>query len=273
MRTFSTVGLFLFAAVIVAGTLPGYSVTFVGSQACEECHSPEYNQYLRHSHGQSKGPLPDETGIGCEACHGPGVNHVYYTIEELSAMAEESLDLQIVVYPDMKTCGGCHGTVEETTIKLASDHLIQHMQSYNELVHAGGMSSNTCITCHNPHISSKLPKGINVSCAHCHPQVSVNIPQMAEQVACLDCHMPFAVSAGTGTMVNEYQKGEYRSHLFGISVDPAYRLNDGSGNAALDGDGSAQLTVDMTCAACHQTDEAPAFSREQLLENAPKVHN
>jgi mono/diheme cytochrome c family protein len=96
---------------------------------------------------------------------------------------------------------------------------------------------------------------------------------MAGTVDCLDCHMPFAVSAGAGTMVNTYEKGEYRAHLFGISVEPAYALNDGSGIAARTADGAVRLTVDQTCAACHQSGTAPALSRAQLIENAQKVHD
>lgn len=271
MRMLSLFPPVFLAAGILAGTLPGYTISYEGSKACDECHGAKFNSYSYHTHATVKGPIPDETGIGCESCHGSGVNHISHPLSDLQSRAEngDPMDIDIA---DMTTCGGCHGRVKETTVKLASDYLLQYMQSYNELKIAGKMSANTCMTCHEPHMSSKTPDGFVATCANCHAQ-TVKISQMAGKVTCRDCHMPLAVSTGKGTMVKEYQKGEHRAHLFTISVDPAYKLNDGSGNAAVTKDGRVQLTVEMTCYACHQTGAAPALSRAELLANTVKMHN
>ena len=39
---------------------------YAGKQACEECHSDEYQKLIKHEH----------KSLSCEACHGPGEAHV-----------------------------------------------------------------------------------------------------------------------------------------------------------------------------------------------------
>ena len=263
------------AIALAAGLLfaagPVSAQSFAGSARCEECHADEYSWYMAHAHAKAKGAIPNETGIGCEACHGTAINHVYFTRNELQNMAEDGIPLEIEAHPAMNLCGACHGGGEDTTIALASDYLIGNMQSYDELMHTRKVNSNTCMSCHNPH-ASIADGGVNTDCAICHTDLTVKIPEMAGKVQCMDCHMPLAVTTGKGTMVKDYQKGEKRAHLYGISIDPAYKLNDGSGKAAMTSDGLARLTVEMTCYSCHRTGAAPAISREELFDNAARMH-
>jgi len=39
---------------------------YAGKQACEECHSDQYQKVVQHEH----------KSLSCEACHGPGEAHV-----------------------------------------------------------------------------------------------------------------------------------------------------------------------------------------------------
>jgi hypothetical protein len=91
-------------------------------------------------------------------------------------------------------------------------------------------------------------------------------------LACTDCHMPLASRGAYDTMKENYHHGDTVSHIFGISVDPEYTLDDGSGMATVTEDGLVRMTVEMTCYRCHQSGEVHEMTREQLLDMAEKVH-
>ena len=131
----------------------------------------------------------------------------------------------------------------------------------------------TCVMCHDAHASVTEEDGIKRKCLDCHKgkyKVEIKIKAMAD-LSCEECHMPFASKDASEEKIGEYVKGDARSHIFGISADPAYKLNDG-GKAKLNADGFARLTVEQTCYACHKTGDASDKSREELLKMSKKVH-
>ena len=84
--------------------------------------------------------------------------------------------------------------------------------------------------------------------------------------------MPLAVRGAYDSMEKGYHKGDAHSHIFGITLDPNYKLDDGTGHATVNGDGFVRLTVEMTCFACHQSGAASEKSHEELLEMGKQVH-
>jgi len=136
-----------------------------------------------------------------------------------------------------------------------------------------GRTKMTCVSCHNPHASALTKEGIVQTCEGCHTKIAIKIQPMASAgVKCLDCHMPYADRGAYDSMVRAYHRGDTRAHIFGISLDPKYVLDDGTGHAALTDKGVARLTVEMTCFSCHKAGKAPDFSREKLLAEAVRVH-
>ena len=121
---------------------PGEQVSFT----CGACHTTGYVP-----DGNQDG-LPGlvgkwaEDGVGCEACHGPGSNHVNdpYLV-----------DMKIV--RDAEMCGACHSHGDATKID-AMDGFIVDQQQYAELF-ASKKRVMRCVDCHNPHQTVKHAKG------------------------------------------------------------------------------------------------------------------
>src|SRR5580698_1816469 len=54
--------------------IPG--ATYVGSEACAQCHQDEYQGFNTATHYHLQAPGTNAMYIGCESCHGPGSLHV-----------------------------------------------------------------------------------------------------------------------------------------------------------------------------------------------------
>ena len=90
---------------------------------------------------------------------------------------------------------------------------------------------------------------------------------------CIDCHMPFASRGAYDARIKGYHRGDTRTHLFAISGDPNYAIDDGKKLAAgAKEDGQVRLTVEMTCYACHQSGAVEELPRGLLLEAMERVH-
>lgn len=254
---------------IEAGTL---------TYACIKCHTvgwKESGTYARGVQNELKG-IPGtwfENGVGCEACHGPGRKHV--ALNKKRDIKKEGGDLKIVSHRESDMCGTCHTRTDNNNIIVVADDLIMNYQQYSELMRSRKAKFKiSCVSCHNPHATSKGGVGITSRCADCHMgknKKNVKIRAMAD-LACTDCHMPLAARGAYDTMVTGYHRGDIHSHMFGISVDPDYRLNDGSGHVSLTKEGFARLTVEMTCYACHKSGVAHDMPREEMLDMAKRIH-
>ena len=90
---------------------------FVGKQACWSCHTPEQ---------EAVAGTPHETGKSCEACHGPGSEHIRSTRDQkkiFSFTRASSAEVR-------EKCGQCHSNPVMTR-------------------HAAGDVS--CLDCHSSH--------------------------------------------------------------------------------------------------------------------------
>ena len=244
---------------------------YVGQAGCAMCHPDQAKQYEGNAHAA----LPHS----CEECHGPGHLHAAAGPANLRKMQEEKKSLLINVPKTYADCGSCHKRNEDLSITMVSDFVLQSSQEYPEMMQnmhsdpvARGMN---CTYCHSPHIPVNAEKGMKRSCKACHTGKTYGMEIAIEGMkglACEDCHMPMAVTKGQAETTGEYQHGDIRSHLFGISVDPAYKISDGSGKALKNADGKVQMTVEMACYPCHKTGKSTDMTREALLQWAAKVH-
>lgn len=218
-----------------------------------------------------------ESSVGCEACHGPGLEHSALGAKEMEDMKkkDKKADLKIIMSRKSEVCGQCHKINEDDKVTVVADDLIRNEQQYSEMKYNKHAKFKvTCVACHNPHASSTSKEGFNRKCLDCHKgkfAMPVEIAAM-KGLSCEDCHMPYAVRGGYDSMVKGYHKGDTRAHIFGITSDPNYKLDDGTGHIALNADGHARLTVEMTCYACHQSGEASEKDRTELLAMAKKIH-
>lgn len=261
-----------FVCVVMNGTsFSQEEDDYVGQAGCALCHPDEAKLYEGNTHAN----LPHS----CEECHGPGHEHAAAGPDNLRKMKEDKESLLINVITTYEGCGRCHEKNDDLSISMVSNFVIAANQEYPEVMQsrhadqsvAAGMN---CTWCHSPHAPVEAEKGMKRKCTTCHAGPRYGMPiaiEGMEDLACEDCHMPMAVTQTEPITDGGYEHGDIRSHIFGISVDPDYAINN-NGMAAKNGDGKVRMTVEMTCYACHKTGKSKDMSRDELLMWAKLVH-
>jgi len=214
-----------------------------------------------------------ENSVGCEACHGMGHQHVI--LKDKANIKKNKGDLKITVDKSLDACGTCHKRTDDNSLLLVGKDLIQSRQQYTEFkLNRKGKFKFTCVMCHDPHVTSADESGFVKKCTDCHTGKFAKPVKIAamENLACTDCHMPYADRGAYDSMTKGYHRGDMRSHLFGITSDPAYVLDNGSGKATVNADGFARLTVDMTCGQCHASGAQHDMTHDAMLAMAKKIH-
>ena len=225
---------------------------------CGSCHttgySPEGNQ----------DSLPGlvgtwaEDGVQCEACHGPGGNHVN--------------DPQLVsmeVDRDAELCGKCHRRGDVTQID-AQDGFIQHHEQYEELFESKKRVMD-CVDCHDPHKTTKYAEGLGIKtpCENCHfEQAEYQKIKYIRHAGgqCINCHMPRVTKSALSDL--EGYTGDIRTHLMAINPRATSQF-DAEGNFS-----QPYLSLDFACRSCHHEGGDGGFlTDEELAEAATGYHD
>lgn len=284
---FKTLARLFLSGVVVAGTListEAFSAPedFVGMDACLKCHpikkkkkEATLKQFSKNKHAKL-----EQT---CESCHGPGAKHSGMKASELTKLKKAKKDTFVdrlgPKYGD--ACVHCHAVGGKDTVTLSGDLLVNFLQESAEMGNNLHMTYSdeprrkvSCSMCHDAHLPTSAKKGIKRECLACHQKkfaMPVEIAAMAD-LGCIDCHMPLAVKHEKEGKIGNYVHGDVKSHIFGITADPDYKFNDGSGKAAKNEKGMVRLTVEQTCGACHMSGKQHDMTREEMLTMATKVH-
>lgn len=194
--------------------------------------------------------------VGCEACHGPGSNHVndpYF------------VDLQVV--REAQLCGQCHLRGDLTTIE-AADGFLGHNNQYGELF-ASKKRVMGCVDCHNPHMTPKddAETAIKSTCETCHFQeAEYQKISNLRHAQCIDCHMPKASLSALGDPARF--SADVRTHLMAINPRAVSQLN-GAGDVS-----QPYLALEFSCKGCHNAEgRGGELPDEQLMEAADGYHD
>ena len=156
--------------------IPG--ATYVGNQACADCHKDIVRKFPASPHARvhfENVPMAGQTG--CESCHGPGSKHI---------ASGGSASFIINPRHDPMSCFQCHLDIH------AEFNLPQHHPVIEDHM--------SCVDCHDPHggdIMKPTAGGLamareNESCAQCHRDQTrpfvFEHPAMSE--GCTLCHNP-----------------------------------------------------------------------------------
>jgi len=145
---------------------------YVGSQACMECHDDQWPSFRMSVHYQNE-KEGEWAGKACEACHGPGSEHV--ESEGETPMIFGSMgDFGVQVKSNQ--CLTCHAKNESSSHFRSSDHI---------------KGTIDCSTCHKTHEGARYDNLIP-------PQLgarSDSLDYRAGQEACLQCHDEIRTSA------------------------------------------------------------------------------
>ena len=217
---------------------------------CADCHSTNvrknYDQET-HSYNTKYAII----NVNCEACHGPGKQHV----EDVKRLGEDyaptgTMQMTLNTTPKelVDQCARCHmrreqfsevfnfeGTMLdhyfpqliEQPIYYADGQILDEDYVYGSFVQSKMYKNNiACNNCHNSH-SLKLRFDGNTLCAQCHIKENYDTPKHhfhktdTEAALCINCHMP-----GRYYMGNDFR----RDHSFRVPR-PDLSLKYGTPNA------------------------------------------
>lgn len=217
-----------------SGIAPSDTLFFTSSaqnwnHVCADCHSTRVERGYDVA-ADSFDTRWAELSVGCEACHGPGAEHVR------SAKAGKAIPFAVQLKPsepwtpsatgsptprtqdgvEVEVCAPCHS--RRTPLKegfIASDPFLDSFEP--DLLrpgryHADGQvegevyewgsflqsrmyrSGVRCSDCHNPHTAKLYAPG-NALCVRCHEPTRFDVEAHSHHAAgraplCIDCHMP-----------------------------------------------------------------------------------
>lgn len=160
--------------------------TYVGQKTCETCHQQEASNWAHTLHAKIFGlnPRNSTEAQGCEACHGPGSEHVKNPAD-LSRIISFSHKSQTPVARQNGQCLSCH---------QGGQRIFWHA-SIHETNNVG------CSDCHNPmtNFSARgltARESINETCFQCHKVQRAqfnqrsHMPLLEGKLSCTDCHNP-----------------------------------------------------------------------------------
>ena len=126
---------------------------YVGSDACSACHEELAGTIANSAHSRLfKESAP--AGYGCEACHGPGSNHVNSGGDGSLVFSFKGASAAEI----RRRCGACHETLENAihlhrTTTCLSCHAAHHYSQKQFLLVNG--SFQLCTDCHDRQINSR----------------------------------------------------------------------------------------------------------------------
>ena len=233
-------------------TVTPYQAEYVGSDACSLCHPDVFAAWKQTLHN----PF-----AGCEVCHGPGSKHILTQSPQF-----------IVINKTSELCGQCHGRNNGQGIE-AGNGFIKPQQQYNELQATRHGLVLVCVTCHNPHysITAAPAKAIKVSCRECHADKNVDL--LMENVACVQCHMSYAVLKIKSTGAGPYRKGDVRTHIVRIKTEANPQdMFIPDGTALREDARGAFITDNFACLGCHNGEIARFETFEDVRKTSTLVH-
>lgn len=244
---------------------------------CSDCHSTNVRKnydYKNNSYNTQYAII----NVSCEACHGPGKQHV----EDVNRLGEKYVStntLRMTQHTKPKDlvddCARCHmrreqfsefynfsGTMLdhyfpqliEEPIYHADGQILDEDYVYGSFVQSKMYKNNVaCNNCHNSH-SLKLKFEGNALCTQCHVPDKYNTPKHhfhpmgTESARCINCHMP-----GKYYMGNDFR----RDHSFRVPR-PDLSVKYGTPNA---------------CAGCHKKGDTWAWeSFKKLYGTVDSLH-
>jgi hypothetical protein len=159
-----------------------------GERRCLACHTTNL-----HSIEAKTGPEAADHAIGCEACHGPGGNHVRTReadFDDPAIVAPGHSNAQII----NQVCDRCHrmAHLEEVTGSVDDPAWLRFQSTtlYRSRCYTGSGEQLHCVTCHDPHKNAETaPAFYESKCLSCHGPGKATCPVNPAK-GCVECHMP-----------------------------------------------------------------------------------
>ena len=202
----------------------GNSMTW--NAMCADCHSTAYRKNFNIKMDEYSSTWA-EINVACEACHGPGKEHIALVTNGSDSKGGLSMTTDLSQIELVDACAPCHSRrtaitkyfdpkkkyLDQYSPALISPRLYHEDGQIDEEVYVYGSFRQSkmyhrgvkCIDCHDPH-STKLKIEGNDLCSSCHELDKYNVfghtmhGPNSEGAKCVNCHMP-----GKLYMVNDYR--------------------------------------------------------------------
>jgi hypothetical protein len=177
------------------GTLFRSDDAKAGVFRCFQCHST--GSVARDDKGELH---PQELGVRCEVCHGPGRAHREAALSRNAVRATQTIENPKRFSADQMNhfCGNCHRPPADSGAEIdwRVAWNVRHQPVYlsESECFRKGQGDLSCLTCHDPHTALRTDQSYyNAKCTSCHnldrrpPAPSCLTAQRSN---CVDCHMP-----------------------------------------------------------------------------------
>lgn len=156
------------------------------TRTCLLCHSTALDE-------STVVPPKAMRGVGCEACHGPGLAHV----EAMRRDPTGSVEIRKLkgAEPSLVNgvCGQCHRARESASAEnteVGQTNRFQMVGMLKSKCYTATAGKLTCVTCHAPHGDAPAdPVPYESACKTCHSPTKSPCPVDNEK-GCVCCHMP-----------------------------------------------------------------------------------
>jgi predicted CXXCH cytochrome family protein len=183
---------------------------------CLECHTTGYEKRYRVGRDEYESRWA-EIGVGCEACHGPGAEHIARHRGSLDT--NDPYATRLVPMQVMSACAPCHSrrtpiapdflpgdafldffepTLLDTGHYHADGQLLEESYEWGSFLQSTMFRKGvTCSDCHEPHTAGLKKEG-NGLCLGCH-EADLGTPAHTKHrpespgAQCIGCHMPETV--------------------------------------------------------------------------------
>jgi hypothetical protein len=191
------------------GDLVGMGMGQKAVNHCLSCHTTWFRS-VRPDHEGARPPEGDDRGIGCERCHGPGLNHVKAAESGFAEMAI-ALTAKSPAQARLNSCVECHssdGTVPPSdpeftrfqgTTFLFSRCYVANKDRFNcttcHDVHAALETDSTryeakCLECHVATVQGKAAASVAANSAASTSAGAARQCPVNPRTNCISCHMP-----------------------------------------------------------------------------------
>jgi len=159
-----------------------------GERRCLTCH-------VTNSHAVEfqTGPEAADHAVGCEACHGPGGNHL---LAQEGDFPDQAIIASRSSTPNTinQICERCHGLAHTETVSGPDDDpawlRFQNTTMYRSRCYTESGQKLSCVTCHDPHQNADTsPSSYVVKCLTCHGSGGT-VCAVNPASGCVQCHMP-----------------------------------------------------------------------------------
>ncbi|OSP56198.1 hypothetical protein BV911_04255 [Pseudoruegeria sp. SK021] len=248
---------------------------------CAECHATGFEKNFDFP-SQSYASVQAEIGVGCEACHGPGSDHIAWATSQ-SPMEADHATYGLTMVPDAdgeawgQQCAGCHsrreaygdgnpvpGTPYHDAYRLSlltpnlyhadgqiQDEVYVYGSFLQSKMYAEGV---TCTNCHDPHSAQLVAEG-NAVCTQCHsPAGNPDFPTLPLQEFDTPEHH-FHEVGSAGAECKNCHMAEQAYMGIDLRADHSFRIP----RPDLD----AVTGAPDACTACHQ-DRTPDWAADAI---------